>query len=59
MELSGHQERRGLLVSREVPASRALLEPRETLALRDLKGARAYKDPEESPASPACLGSPA
>ena len=35
------------------------LEPRETLALRDLKGARAYKGPEESPASPACLGSPA
>ena len=58
MEPSDLQERWVPWVNLVGPASRELLEPRETLARRDLKGALAYKDPEESQASPGCLESP-
>ena len=58
MELSDLQERWGPWVNLVGPASREPLEPRETLARRDLKGAPAYKDLEESLASLGCLESP-
>lgn len=59
MELSDLQEIWEPWVNLGVPASLVFPEQRETPALRDLKGALAYKDPEESPASPGCLESPA
>jgi hypothetical protein len=58
MELLDLQERWVPWVNLVGPASRELLEPRETLARRDLKEALAYKDPEESQASPGCPESP-
>ena len=58
MEPSDLQERWVPWVNLVGPASRELLEPRETLARRDLKGALAYKDLAESRASPGCLESP-
>lgn len=59
MEPSDLQEIWEPWVNLVVQAFPVFLEPRETPARRDLKGALAYKDPEESQASPGCLESPA
>ena len=57
MEPSDLQERWDPWVNLVVPASRELLEPRETPALLDQRAAPAYRDPEESLVSLECQGS--